>query len=69
MQDFEVTCRKCNRIFVIRQSEQKLYSVRRRPLSECCPICRRLCRAEQEKERKQREDAQRLIRKAEDVKQ
>lgn len=30
MQDFEVTCRKCNRIFVIRQSEQKLYSVRRR---------------------------------------
>lgn len=68
MQDIEVTCRNCNRIFVIRQSEQELYSVRRRPFSEYCPICRRLCRAEKEKERKQREDAQWQIRKAEDAK-
>lgn len=68
MWGIEVTCRKCNRIFVILQLERELYSVRRRPLSEYCPICLRLCRVEKEMERKQREDAQWQIRKAEDAK-
>lgn len=56
MRDIEVTCKKCNRIFVIRQSEQEAFSVRKRPLSKYCPICRREYYAKKEEERKRQED-------------
>lgn len=68
MRDVEVTCKNCNQIFVIRQSEQEYFSVRKRPLPKYCPICRKVHYAKQAQERKQKENQEWQKKKAEDVK-
>ena len=67
MRDVEVTCKNCNQIFVIRQSEQEYFSVRKRPLPKYCPICRKVHYAKQAQERKQKENQEWQKKKAEDV--
>lgn len=56
MKDKEVTCKECNRIFVIRSSELESFSARKKPIPQYCPLCYKRYRAEKAAERKQRED-------------
>lgn len=56
MKDKEVTCKECNRIFVIRSSELESFSARKKPIPQYCPLCYKRYRAEKAAEWKQRED-------------
>ena len=50
-----VTCKECNRIFVIRSSELEPFSARKKLISQYCPLCYKRYRAEKAAERKLRE--------------
>ena len=56
MKDKEVTCKECNRIFVIRSSELESFSARKKPIPQYCSLCYKRYCAEKAAERKQRED-------------
>lgn len=56
MKDKEVTCKECNRIFVIRPSELEFFSARKKPMPQYCPLCYKRYRAEKAAERKRQED-------------
>lgn len=56
MNDKEVICKNCNRIFVVRQAEQEFLSMRGRSVSEYCPICRQVYYAKKQEEQKQQEN-------------
>lgn len=67
MKDKEVTCKECNRIFVIRSSELESFSARKKPIPQYCPLCYKRYRAERAAERKQREDLEWQEKKAQEV--
>lgn len=67
MKDKEVTCKECNRIFVIRPSELEFYAARKKSLPQYCPLCHKRYRNEKEEERKQREDLEWQKKKAVDI--
>lgn len=56
MRDIEVTCKKCNKVFVIRQFEQDNFTERGKLLPQYCPICHREYCKKKEEERKKKED-------------
>lgn len=56
MNDKEVICKNCNRIFVVRQAEQEVLSMRGRSVSVYCPICRQVYYAKKQEEQKQQEN-------------
>ena len=56
MNDKEVICKNCNRIFVVRQAEQEFLSMRGCSVSEYCPICRQVYYAKMQEEQKQQEN-------------
>lgn len=67
MKDKEVTCKSCNRIFVIRSSELEFFSARKKNMPQYCPLCYKRYRAEKAAERKQREDLEWQEKKAQEV--
>ena len=56
MNDKEVICKNCNRIFVVRQAEQEVLSRCGRSVSEYCPICRQVYYVKKQEEQKQQEN-------------
>ena len=67
MKDKEVTCKECNRIFVIRSSELESFSARKKPIPQYCLLCYKRYRAEKAAERKRQEDLAWQEKKAQEV--